>query len=87
MAAKVLQGRFGPKRSSLEAEILETLGVISAIEIAEAYLEPRKARRHDPTTFFLRSLLCATRWEIENAFIAKVCREDKELAFRAWANL
>lgn len=85
MAAKVLQGRFGPKKSSLEAEILETIDVTSAIDLIEDYLARKPARPQDPTTYFLRSLLCAARWEIENAIVAKVCREDRELAILAWA--
>ena len=86
MAAKVLLGQFGPKRPSLESEIHETLRVTSALMAAEAYLENRPARRHDPTTYFLRSLLCATRWEIEGAFIAKACREGRGKLLRAWAS-
>ena len=85
MAAKVLQGRFGPQKPSLEAEILETLVVTSAIELIEAFLEFKPARPEDPTTYFLRSLLCAARWEIENAIVGKICREDRELAILAWA--
>lgn len=85
MAAKVLQGRFGPKACPLEAEILETLAVTSAIDLIEAYLEHKPARPQDPTTYFLRSLLCGARWEIENAIVAKICREDRELAILAWA--
>ncbi len=86
MAAKVLQGRFGPKRSPLQAEILQTFSVTSGIEQVEAYLEHEPARSHDPTTFFLRSLLCAARWEIATAIVAKIRREDRELAVLAGAS-
>ncbi len=85
MTAKVLQGRFGPQKPPLEREILETIAVTRAVELIEACLEHRPARPHDPANYFLRSLLRGARWEIENAVVAKICREDRELAILAWA--
>lgn len=75
MAARVLQGRFIQDTPSVEVELVESVAVCVALSLLEAVLE-KKPRPTHPVNPFLEDLLRASRWEIENALVAKLERED-----------
>jgi len=76
MAARVLQGRFVQDAPSVEVEVLESVAVCVALSLLETVLEKKPPRLSRPVNHFLEGLLRAARWDIENALVAKLERED-----------